>query len=480
MRLDRARHVKCDEKKPHCDRCSRAGRKCDGYAPLNQNQRKLGDSLIIINYVAPSNQPSLLPTTDAREQRSLDYFRTRTVPELAHSFNSELWSRFILQTAQHEPAIRHAITAVGSLHEHFESADDAHVTNSDFGFQQYIKAIQCVVKGPAPFAAQSANVALISCILFTAFESLQGHYRSALTHTNSGLKVLAEREASGELQHASYIPKELLKPLFTRFDTQVLEIGDVVFRPWLKMQPKTEIEIPATFSTLEEAERVFDHYFNNLMHFLQSAEVTDKEGLPVPDHTLRILAIQHSNRAREYHDWCNAFDKYLALHPTDNNSPTSLLRGQPQPGVLILQIWRIVVRIMLHIDLSVGELVFDTFIEESRSIVELAESFVTRAVAPSRASKTLNGVRLTRLERQSSPDKAAQPTRLHTHPRSWLGSCASHGFLGIQPDGTPRVPADAAVSPATSNTSARTDPYLSAADTNGTDTSTIGPTSTAG
>src|SRR5436190_20436379 len=58
----RARHVKCDETKPRCNRCTRAGRNCEGYAPPNQGKRGLGSSLIIINYVAPSSMPSLLPT----------------------------------------------------------------------------------------------------------------------------------------------------------------------------------------------------------------------------------------------------------------------------------------------------------------------------------------------------------------------------------------------------------------------------------
>jgi hypothetical protein len=469
---NRARHVKCDEKKPHCDRCTRASRKCEGYAQPNQNKKTLGGTLIIINYVAPSNMPCLLPTADAGERRSLEYFRTRTAPELAASFNSELWSRFILQTAQHEPAIRHAITALGSLHEHFESAEDAHAANSDFGLQQYGKAMQCVVKGPAPFAGQSTDVALISCILFTAFESLQGHYRSALTHINSGLKVLAEREASGDGHRGSYIPKELLKSLFTRFDTQALEIGDLAFRPWLKIEPDIKLEIPSAFSTLEEAERVFDQYFNTLMHFLQSAEVTDKDGLPVADHILHNLTVRHSNRVKEYQDWCNAFDNYLLLHLTDSNSPDSFLRGKPHPGVLILQIWRTVVRIMLHIDLSAGELVFDSFIDDSRTLVELAESFVKQTAAPSQNPKVLNGVSLIKMERQTAN---VHPTRLATHPRSWLGSCASHGFLGIQPEGTPCVPGGAAPSSTKSITSATADSYSSPARTNSTGTSTIGP-----
>jgi hypothetical protein len=403
-----------------------------------------------------------LPTVDAQEQRSLEYFRTRTVPELAGSFNSELWSRFILQTAQHEPAIRHAITALGSLHEHFESAEDVHAANSDFGLQQYGKAIQCVVKAPTPFDGQSTDVALISCVLFTAFESLQGHYRTALTHVNSGLRVLAEREASGNAQRASYIPKELLKSLFTRFDTQALEIGDVAFRPWLRLEPDTELKIPSAFSTLEEAERTFHQYFNTLMHFLQSAEVTDKEGLLVPDSILQSLAVQHSNHVKEYHDWCNAFDKYLALHPTRGNSTASSLQSQPHPGVLILQIWRIVVKMMLHIDLSVGELAFDNFIEDSRTLVELAESFIKQTAVPSRGPKVPNGASLTKIEKKiSAPEGNRHAARIATHPRSWLGSCASHGFLGIQPEGTPCVPAGTAPSPATSFASAPSTPYSS-------------------
>jgi hypothetical protein len=476
--LGRARHVKCDERKPYCDRCGKAGRKCEGYAPPNQNKKNLGGNLIIINYIAPSHTPSLLPTADGQEQRSLEYFRTRTVPELARTFNSELWSRFILQTAQHEPAIRHAVAALGSLHEHFESAEDAHAADSDFGFQQYGKAIQCVVKGPAPFAGQSTDVALISCILFTAFESLQGHYRSALTHINSGLKVLAEREASGEFHHGSYIPKELLKSLFTRFDTQALEIDDVAFRPWLRIEPDTKLEIPATFSTLEEAERVFDQYFNTLMHFLQSSEATDKEGLPVPKHVLRNLTIQHSNRVKEYQDWCNAFDNYLALHLTKSNSPMSLLRGQPHPGVLILQIWRIVIRIMLYIDLSVGEVIFDTFLDEFRSIGELAESFVKQTAAPSRIPKALNGVNLIKMERQSPPPGPhVHPTGPSVHPRSWLGSRASHGFLGIQPDCTPCIPSGAYPSSDKRSTFVTADRSCSPADISRTGTPTIGQTS---
>jgi hypothetical protein len=480
MGLDfgRARHVKCDEAKPSCQRCGRAGRKCEGYAPTNQSKRNLDGTLIIINYVAPSKTPSLLPTADTREHRSLEYFRTRTVPELAGSFNSELWSRFILQTAQHEPAIRHAITALGSLHEHFESAEDVQATNSDFALQQYGKAMQCVVKAPAPFAGLSTDVALISCLLFTAFESLQGHYRTALTHVNGGLRVLAEREASGSAQRASYIPKELLKSLFTRFDTQALEIGDVAFRPWLKVEHDTELTIPSAFSTLEEAERVFHQYFNILMHFLQSAEVTDKEGSLMPDNILQSLAAQHSNHVKEYHDWCNAFDNYLALHPTTSNSTGSLLPSQPHPGVLLLQIWRIVVKIMLHIDLSVGELAFDNFIEDSRTLVGLAETFIKQTAVPSRGPKVLNTVILTKLEKKTSaPEGKVHTARVATHPRSWLGSCASHGFLGIQPRGTPCVPGAIASSPATSSTSATSTSCSSPIYTQSTGTSSADPIS---
>ncbi len=372
------------------------------------------------------------------------------MPELAGSFASELWSTFILRTAYHEPAIRHAVIALGSLHENFELAGDAHAADSQFGLQQYGKAIQCVVESPVPFARQSTDVALISCILFTAFESLQGHYKSALTHINSGLKVLAEREAEGEVQFESYVPRDLLKSLFIRFDTQVLEIGDLVARTPGKRGGQAT-QIPIMFSTLEEAQRVFDEYLNGLDHVLQSAENTWKANP-------RIMMQRHAKLVQDYQDWCGAFDDYLVRHLMDFSPATSILQPQPHPGILILQIWRIVVKIMLNIDLHHGEAAFDNFIEDSRMLVDLAESFINQTAIPKISTQAPSGVTLTRPKSVYRPgSNGSEGLELLRKKVSAQKGSPSHGFFGIQPDATPCIPAESAASPALSNSSSSTD-----------------------
>lgn len=77
----------------------------------------------------------------------------------------------------------------------------------------------------------STEVALISCVLFSAFESLQGHYSKALTHINCGIEVIDEQEMFDQEGNFACFPKYLLRSRFLRLDTQALEIGDDTLKP---------------------------------------------------------------------------------------------------------------------------------------------------------------------------------------------------------------------------------------------------------
>jgi hypothetical protein len=216
----KARRVKCDEAKPTCTRCSKAGRPCGGYAPTPPKDRnEAGQPLVIISYVAPESSISPLPGVGSRERRSLDFFRTRTVPE---TFPFADWPEHVLRTSCYEGAIRHAIVALGALHEHYQGMSQM---DSGFAMLEYSKAMKQVMKLDMRGSA-STDVALISCILFACFESLQGHYRSSLLHVNSGLQILKEQELSNVADtKVAYVSKEVLRPIFLRFVTQSREIG---------------------------------------------------------------------------------------------------------------------------------------------------------------------------------------------------------------------------------------------------------------
>lgn len=108
----------------------------------------------------------------AKERRYFYFFQNRVTGRIAGQFNSQFWSRFVLQAAHHEPAILHAVIALGSLYEVFESGDTINRENMPDGFatQQYIKAIGCLVEPIVKKGQQATDVALMTCILFICFE----------------------------------------------------------------------------------------------------------------------------------------------------------------------------------------------------------------------------------------------------------------------------------------------------------------------
>jgi hypothetical protein len=161
----RIRRIKCDEDKPSCGQCVRGRRICDGYvnpSPSRHDVKLLSTSLIYPGVCT-------LIGTD-QERHYFDYFRHRTAPQLSGSFDSSFWNRLLLQTTHHQPAVWHAVVALGSLHQNFEDRCPDATGDAAFALQQYVKAIGFVLVPIRERGKQAADVALITCVLFTCFE----------------------------------------------------------------------------------------------------------------------------------------------------------------------------------------------------------------------------------------------------------------------------------------------------------------------
>ena len=111
----------------------------------------------------------------AQERSSFDFFRLCTVPHIS-GFDTGLWQQLILQASHHEPAIKHAAIALGSLHQKF-AFDESSVLRSNqnfkndrFALDQYVKALGCLVQPIQKRGKQAADVALMACVLFVCFE----------------------------------------------------------------------------------------------------------------------------------------------------------------------------------------------------------------------------------------------------------------------------------------------------------------------
>lgn len=162
--------MKCDETRPACLRCTSVGHVCDGYYHVQPSPSSPTDMLPIVPIVT---DPPFDLDTSPESKRSFAFFVQRTCPQLGGFFGSDFWERLVLQAAYHEPAIRHAAIAIGSLHElvHYQTAmvpgSDAKKT---FALEQYNLAIRDLLLPLFRSGERGVDVCLISCILFTCFE----------------------------------------------------------------------------------------------------------------------------------------------------------------------------------------------------------------------------------------------------------------------------------------------------------------------
>ena len=100
---------------------------CDGYSVLygDPNSTYGKCALVEPNDSAMAVIPSPVFEiwgTD-KERRCFDFFLNRTAPQLSGFWDSDFWGCLILQATHHQSAIRHAVLALGALHERFEAGD---------------------------------------------------------------------------------------------------------------------------------------------------------------------------------------------------------------------------------------------------------------------------------------------------------------------------------------------------------------------
>ena len=202
------------------------------------------------------------------ERRSFHFFRSRTAPQLAGYFISDFWNCLVPLCTHQQPAIRHAVVALASLHERFENNDNSilssnyDIAQGGFALQQYNRAIGCLIKPITAGGQQALDVYLVACVLFACFEvryssiaifmgsvtprvavpkillngfqALRGHYGSAISHVKNGVNIISSTKETFSPQATqspslvastvSYVPLETLKVIFTRLDYQSTQV----------------------------------------------------------------------------------------------------------------------------------------------------------------------------------------------------------------------------------------------------------------
>ncbi len=378
----RIRHVKCDEQEPTCFQCLKSGRQCEGYSIYTRRPER--NSIKIVHWQLSTlalSRVSVDVTGNEKERRAFEFFRKVSVPEFSGFLESNFWSRLVLQASHTESTIRHAVIALGALHESRKGKDPMQSPKSKaynpFALQQCNKAIGHLNQKFSGTRQQSIAVLLLSCVLFVCFESLQCNYEMALSHMQSGLSVFrswqAEARKSGgcgaiaSSNTSDWMHSEILS-MFSRLNLQALLFIETHILPmdFLRQDASALIEsVPSTFTSLNEARNWLD---DSVSYIFQTATAAHLRGDASGDKvSTRYLPGRASDDLLV--QWSTAFDAFI-------QSVEKALEPKDIQGVTVLEIQYKVAKVVVAVGIPPNELAFDGFEAEFGSIVFLVSSLI--------------------------------------------------------------------------------------------------------
>ncbi|OJJ71635.1 hypothetical protein ASPBRDRAFT_42993 [Aspergillus brasiliensis CBS 101740] len=383
-RTCRARRIKCDETPGACKNCTSTGRTCDGYdfARLPRVSGRLPNDTSPPNFQLRAN----LPGMSSDERRCFTYFQTHTVPRMVGFFDSELWQRLALQMSQAETAVCHAVVALGALHQDIEARgmplqkiDLDRNDHHRFALEQYSKAIAAIQKRLQSNDPQARLAVLMCCVAFIFFEFLQGNRGKAFAHLQNGLHVLANHKGD---EARTLVMSKVLQPVrestaerallraFAQLDAQSAHFrvsGSVTTLGAQNGYLNTDILNQGfDFQSLEDVKDKLDPLGSVIFRFRTTCRpllrnpLTDVLQLSVEHHKLRTQLMKH----------ISAFEAFSAKFHA------SKMTAKEARSMDMIRLHHIVLMVDLETMLSLSELVYDYFLPQFRTFVDLCERII--------------------------------------------------------------------------------------------------------
>ncbi|KAF2668872.1 hypothetical protein BT63DRAFT_374429 [Microthyrium microscopicum] len=334
----RVRKIKCDEKRPFCQKCVKTGRTCDGYeSPF---RFFTGQTISKVNSGSTKPDVGIQPIWRSVVEITLQdvdnlnrCFSTKTLFDVKLNCDDE--ARQILQASMTDPPIRHAVLSLRTLRADLEASGDGPASvaqptpSQQHGLEQYSKALTGLASNLSSPNSDALKSALLCCQVLISIEQVRKNYAAMAQHIIRGLRIMHEYRArpgfeeSGRLEPAN--PAQL--PLLDAFVIKLFaapckfadapETGDVAgatmsacpipsqersieFRDLRKLVPNMRTELTRiAYSTLGLLDRVSQVktedianqlvsektiLLNSLESWFDDLELSQKEiGLPGPE-----------------------------------------------------------------------------------------------------------------------------------------------------------------------------------------------------
>lgn len=370
-----------------CEQCMRSlhrPRRRQRQAPTANKVRRHTNA-IIDTALGLHTDPVTLPWSEDRQtQHALQFFVQHSAPQLAGYFDSPFWQRTLLQSGRHEPAVKHAIAAIGALHERLlmgaEETDASHRRHTRFALEQCNKSIQHLTTPTEGKDHPDLRLMLTTCVLFTCFEAMQGHCEQAIAHATQGYGLLKQYATAPETNpcEAGTFAVELDQLCLTmqRLQTQSKGLMGKDYGISLNSDKK-DIPKPVRFDTLRDARVTLEQVINRLAIFFLDLDLNDNFYDLVCSNAEKFLSFAPWLKA-----WEEAFSRLLA-------EKQNTMTPNERKGAMVLKAHHLVCEILSNVDLSEGELGWDKFHGEFTAILDLAKAVledgpqpVTRQTSP--------------------------------------------------------------------------------------------------
>lgn len=167
------------------------------------------------------------------------------------------WQEVLLQTTHDDPAIKHAVAAIGAAHE-YKLRRQAAKFNLEtdglhaFALRQVNKAIKALVQ-PAQGTRQGLLRAVTASILFACFESLSSGREAAVPHVVHATRILKQLKQTKEDKRGKTpypVSMSLIEPLVVQYESQLgVYYGDTS----RGKEEYLDINLPIIFTSVAEA-----------------------------------------------------------------------------------------------------------------------------------------------------------------------------------------------------------------------------------
>ncbi|KAK2593232.1 hypothetical protein QQS21_009072 [Conoideocrella luteorostrata] len=157
---NRARHLKCDEGKPNCGRCTSAGRNCSGY---RTGATSTISTATAVRQLTDHATPFYADST-SEEKYLFHAFRVQAGHQIA---GSSFLSIDVAQACHLHPAVWHSALAISAMHMKRNSRSPEHYGR--VALYQYNKAIRELIQGTQNMRSGSqgqSTILLVTLLLF--------------------------------------------------------------------------------------------------------------------------------------------------------------------------------------------------------------------------------------------------------------------------------------------------------------------------